>query len=469
MDLLEIKNREYVNISDIPNLTFAEFERNILSENKRVISFFVEENILYAVILDDENLKLYVYSTCVEKSYPSFTLKKPCMHMFEREIYENTGIEPIGHPFLKPVRKQKGYKFLQSDDFQSHEVAVGPVHAGIIEPGHFRFLCNGERVNHLEIMLGYQYRGIETMIKNAPTVQLAESICGDSTIAYAKTFVENIESLSSINVNTKSKLIRQIALELERMAIHLGDLGAIAGDVAYQIGANVFGVTRTLVINTMLDICGNRFGKGLIKLGGVNYDITPQLIEKIDSMLEEVNSRAHIMKDAMFSNATVLSRLENTGVVTKKRAKEIGLTGLMARACGIKIDTRRFDYKDFEVKTLNTGDVYARTYIRYLEIMQSISLIKNLLKELKEEETNHKKYKMNLQPNCFAISINEGWRGEIVHICMTDENGYIKKYKIKDPSFNNWFGLALAVRNNQVSDFPVCNKSFNLSYCGFDL
>lgn len=468
MDILEIKNGVSTDKNKIPILSFADFELNVCDDNRRVITMFVDNSILYAVLFDDETSKIFVCSTFIGTSYPSLTLKKSYLHMFERELYEDYGIEPVGHPFLKPVRKQDNYDFLKSDDFQSHEVAVGPVHAGIIEPGHFRFLCNGERVNHLEIMLGYQHRGVEDLMLKSHCVQLAESICGDSTIAYSKTYAEIIEGLSLISVDKKSEIIRKIALEMERIAIHIGDLCAIAGDVAYQIGANVFAVTRTLVINTLLDICGNRFGKGLIKIGGVNYDITDELVQKISIMLDEVENRIKIMADAMFSNSAVVSRLENTGVVSKKKAKEIGMTGLAARASGQNTDSRKIDNPEFTPVVLKTGDVLARTNIRYLETLNSIRMIKNYLSEL-EGEINKENHKISLAPNKFITAINEGWRGEVIHTCITDEKGQIKKYKIKDPSFNNWFGLALAVRNNQISDFPVCNKSFNLSYCGFDL
>ena len=432
------------------------------------MNLFAQENTLYAILINDESSQLYITSTKVGNSYPAFTLKRPALHLFEREIFEKNAITPEGHPFLKPVRNQIDYEFLKSNDLQSHEVAVGPVHAGIIEPGHFRFLCNGERVNHLEIMLGYQKRGVEELIKNKPSVQLAESICGDSTIAYAKTFAEAMEGLSGIEVDEKAKIIRQIALELERLGIHLGDIGAIAGDVAYQIGANVLAVTRTLAINTTLDICGNRFGKGLIKLGGVNYDINIVQIKQIQTTLDEIKTRLKTIVDAMFSNATVLSRLENTGTVTKKRAKEIGMVGMAARASGIEIDARKLDDKNFNIKVQKTGDVFARTYQRYTECLQSMTIIEYLLQKL-NGNIDKTRFTMNLKPNSFIVSINEGWRGEVVHCVQTDNNGFIQWYKIKDPSFNNWFALALAVRNNQISDFPVCNKSFDLSYCGFDL
>ena len=186
MDIVfEIKNNQAINRNSIPAVDFETFRKTVISQDIRVINlFWQEENYkdrLYAVIADEPNKKLFVTSCFVGEEYPSLTLDKPCLHMFERLIYEEGGIKPIGHPFLKPVRKQENYDFVAASDLQTHEVAVGPVHAGIIEPGHFRFICNGERVNHLEIQLGYQHRGVETLLKKRPTIQLAESICGDST------------------------------------------------------------------------------------------------------------------------------------------------------------------------------------------------------------------------------------------------------------------------------------------------
>lgn len=454
-----------INRDNISNLSFNEFKKEVLS--KRVINFFIHNKFIYAILVD-EFKNFSVVSTGVTSGYPSLTVEKPSLHMFEREVFEDENIEPVNHPFLKPVRKIDDYKFLFSDDKQTHEVGVGPVHAGIIEPGHFRFLCNGERVNHLEISLGYQNKDIEKLMKLKPSVQLAENIAGDTTIGHSYTYLKVMEELSGIKVNPKEQVIRKIALEMERMAIHIGDLGAIAGDVAYQTASSILAVTRTLVINCFLEICGNRFAKGFLKLGGVNFDIDEKLRNSILNMLAEVMERVDVACDAMFSNATVLSRLEGTGVVTNKRAKEIGMVGPAARASGVKIDSRIYEYDEFEIKTFKTGDVYARSQIRLAEIRQSALIIKRLLQKL-DGVIDNKRYNLSLKPNSFAFSVTEGWRGEICHCVMTDKNGFIEKYKIKDPSFNNWFGLALAVRNNQISDFPVCNKSFNLSYSGFDL
>ena len=479
---LEIKNNQTVNKSDIPIDSFKNLKKDLSLKKMRVVQFFVNQengkNRLYCVFTENEATKdrarLFVVSCYVENTFESITPINHALHLFEREIYENFGIKPVGHPWLKPVRGQDNYEFLKSDDMQTHEVAVGPVHAGIIEPGHFRFLCNSERINHLEVQLGYQHRGVEKMLKTAPSIQLAESICGDSTIAYTLTFAHAIESLSNIQVDKKSEIVRQIALELERIAIHIGDLGGIAEDIAYKMGSAVFGVTRTLIINTMQEICGNRFGKGLIKIGGVNFDIDNEMSEKISSMLDEVQQRIDKMMKAMNNNASVLSRLEKTAIVSTKHAKEIGMVGMSARACNVKIDARKFndvDDESFEILTTGGGDVHSRFYIRYVEIKQSKKIIENLLQDLTQESRLEflPQQQKNFEPNSFVTSITEAWRGELAHTVLTDEEGNIQTYKIKDPSFNNWLGLAITNRNGQISNFPVCNKSFNLSYCGFDL
>ncbi len=475
MDIIEIKNNQTIKRKQIPSVAFDNFKEIICSSDIRVINLFVniegEKNHMYCVFANDKKAQIFLTSTFIGQEYPSFTLTKPCLHMFEREIFEQTNIVPTGHPFLKPVRKQKGYEFLKSNDLQTHEVAVGPVHAGIIEPGHFRFLCNGERVNHLEIQLGFQHRGVLNLLKARPTIQLAESICGDSTVGHALAFARAMESLSNIKVTPREKTIRLIALEMERMAIHLGDIGAIAGDIAYYLPAEILGVTRTLTINTMLELCGSRFAKGLMRIGGVNFDINGEIQSKIYAMLEKVNDRMEKTCEAMFAHVTAVSRLENTGIVSKKTAKEIGLVGPAGRASGQKIDARIFEEEkldNFEITTLNNGDVYSRTYLRYLEIKKSAKIIKDQLKKL-SGDMSQKRHQLKLASNSFVFSILEGWRGEITHCILTDKHTNIETYKIKDPSFNNWFGLALAVRDNQISDFPVCNKSFDLSYCGFDL
>ena len=486
MNWVITENNKRINTFNIPTISIEEIKVDFEKFDMRLIGFFGKqefENVrLYVVLADDKVGKLYVTSTLFEKGvkeYQSFTQTFSQFHIFEREFYEEFGIEPLNHPWLKPLRKnQEKYPFFEMRGDEVHQVAVGPIHAGVIEPGHFRFMCHGEKVYDLEIMLGYQHKDVEKIIlKNKQfNNRLAESICGDSVIAYNMAYSQIMETLSDVKISGRSELIRRIALEMERIAVHIGDMGAIAGDIAYQMGASIFGVTRTLVINTMLEISGSRFGRGLVDVGGVNFDIDRKLSEKILSVLSEVAQTVDRTTNTMLKSPTVISRLERTGTVSTETAKSLGAVGMAARASGVDLDSR-FDMNDKYYTSLDVvkpfkahGDVHSRFKLRYKEIKQSMKIIKAFLKKLVDEDGEIKKdTKYNLQPNSFVISIVEGWRGEVVHIAVTGADSELLRYKIKDPSFNNWYMLAMAVRNNGISDFPLCNKSFNLSYCGNDL
>lgn len=487
MNWLITENNKKINSNDIPTISIEEVHSDFAKMNMRLLNFFGKqefENIrLYIVLSDDNEGKFYITSvlfTANETSYESFSQKYPAFHIFEREFYEEFGIKPLNHPWLKPLRKnQDEYTFFEMKGDEVHQVAVGPIHAGVIEPGHFRFMCHGEKVYDLEIMLGYQHRGVEGLFVNQKRYnnRLAESVCGDSVIAYNMAYSQAMEALADLKISNKAQIIRRVALEMERIAIHIGDMGAIAGDIAYQMGASIFGVTRTLVINTMLEISGSRFGRGLIDVGGVNFDINKDLSKTIVDMLDGVAKTVDRTTNVMLKSPTVISRLERTGVVNTENAKALGAVGMAARASGVDLDSR-FDMNDTWYTSLDvvkpfkaTGDVHSRFKLRYKEIKQSMKIVKKLLKRLEEFSTESIKeeVKYELTPNSFVISVTEGWRGEVVHTAITGMNGELIKYKIKDPSFNNWYMLAMAVRNNGISDFPLCNKSFNLSYCGNDL
>ena len=486
MNWLITENNKKINALDIPINSIEEIKKDFGELKHRLIGFFGKkeyENVrLYVVLADDKVGKIYVTSTLFGpeiKSYESFTAIYSQFHIFEREFYEEFGIEPINHPWLKPLRQnQDKYPFFEMKGDEVHQVAVGPIHAGVIEPGHFRFMCHGEKVYDLEIMLGYQHRNVEEIILNSKTYnnRWAESICGDSVIAYNMAYSQLMEELSNTKISNKAHLIRRIALEMERIAIHIGDMGAIAGDIAYQMGASIFGVTRTLVINTLLEISGSRFGRGLIDVGGVNFDIDDNLAKQIIKTLDEVSKTVDRTTNVMLNSPTVMSRLERTGIVSTETAISLGAVGMAARASGVDLDSR-FNFNDKWYTSLDvvkpfkaTGDVYSRFKLRYKEIKQSIKIIKKFIKILEnyKEEIKISPNK-NLDSNSFVVSIVEGWRGEVVHIALTGAYGELLRYKIKDPSFNNWYMLAMAVRNNGISDFPLCNKSFNLSYCGNDL
>lgn len=484
MNYYIMKNNQRINLLDIPTLDFEVFRAQLAATNLRPLSFFGAdwgENIkVFALLADDEKGEILVSSSLLnknQKEYESITKDNHQYHMFEREFYEQFNIVPSGHPWLKPVRKnQDDYKFFEMEGEQTHQVAVGPIHAGVIEPGHFRFLCQGEKVYNLEIMLGYQHRGVEELMVKNPSNQLAESICGDSVVAYNMAYSQIMEELTDTKITTKAKLIRRIALEMERAAIHIGDMGAILGDIAYMMGKDVYAVTRTLIINTMLEISGSRFARGLITTGGVNFDIDKNMSEKIKNVLSEVKKTVEKMTKVTLKSATVMSRFEKTGVVSTETAQELNLVGMIGRSCALELDSR-FDfcdefYKDFTRKPFKaTNDAYSRFRIRYKETIESISFVKKLLDKLEkvQDEKIYVQPSDNLIPNSFAVSIVESWRGELVFVATTNDEGKLTRYKIKDPSFNNWWGLSMALRGNGISDFPLCNKGFDLSYCGFDL
>lgn len=487
------RNRKPVALSSIPDLTWDEFRDEIIQNigtDGRTVQFFCApvkgRTRIFSIIADDAHSRLNITSSTVQDSFPSLSNDIHALHIFEREIYEETGIAPADHPWLKPVRYPNAvknlkpieqYPFFKMEGSEVHEVAVGPVHAGIIEPGHFRFMCDGENVHHLEIQLGYQHRGIENLFLKGSLFDkttLAESIAGDTVIGHTSAYTGITQALSGVEISRRAVSIEGIAAELERIAIHLGDLSAIAGDIAYLSGNSMFGALRTMVINSTQALCGNRFGRGLLAPGGVNFDIDDDVQNLINAVLKQISIRTENMCDAMFSDPGVLSRLEKTGIVDKATAKDLALTGSPARASGLRRDTRAdhpygaYSLYPVYARVMEHGDVFARAYMKYLEIQQSAGLVTEMLESL-PEETVLRVNPAKLRPDLFAVSLTEGWRGEIAHCAITDEQGNLIRYKIKDPSFTNWTALTLAVRGNGVSDFPLCNKSFNLSYCGFDL
>ncbi|MDD2840287.1 MAG: hypothetical protein PHY80_04155 [Rickettsiales bacterium] len=506
---IKTKNNQTIPLQDIPLMDISDLRKNSLKElhdGKRIVAFFgqkigQEDNYqvqLFIVLGDDKNQELLVASSIFKKgenSYLSFTKDSTAFHIYEREFFEDFNIMPLEHPWLKPVRfsgnsgeereKMEYYPFLKMSGHEIHEVGVGPIHAGIIEPNHFRFLCNGEKVYHLEMHLGYQHRGVENLFVQKNTEHfkqhLAESVVGDSTIAYALSYANAMESLNNLSISKKASIIRSIALELERAAVHIGNLGDLAGDVAYLIGQNIYAGLRTLIINTSLEICGSRFGKNLVRVGGVATDITKEKADKIRKNVTKVLNDIAMLTDMMLNSDSVLSRFEKTGSLSAGEAVELGVVGMAARMAGVPIDSRvNYPFSAYtflpikkEIKTEIAGNVLARAKLRYSEIIESLQIVLKLTDELfkdsysKDELLITKETK--LAKESFVVSIVEGWRGEVVHTVITDNKGELARYKIKDPSFNNWFALTKVMRNRNISDFPLYNKSFNLSCCGNDL
>lgn len=445
-------------------------------------------------VADDDTGKILLLSHNADGkdiSLKSLTPIIPAFHIFERELHENHGVTFTDHPWMKPVRYphdrhdmksvHENYPFYSIESEELHEVGVGPVHAGVIEPGHFRFICNGEKVLHLEIQLGYQHRGIEKILSEETNglrrCILSESIAGDTSVGHELAHVQLIESVANIEVDDSLEVERCIALEMERLAVHIGDTAVLCGDVAYQLGQVVCEALRTTVINTTQSWCGNRFGKGLVRPGGTNYPLSSGKAEEIRRNITDVGNRFAEMTGCIYTLPTILARLEDVGILTCNQAAMTGAVGQAARSCGIPRDIRRthpFQYfRKYAVEPViqQKGDLLARGMQRSLEAAKSVTMITALLDiwESIRRDQPRPVYNYSLKPSAFGISLTEGWRGEICHSLVTDDKGVVINYKVKDPSFHNWIALALAVRDQEISDFPVCNKSFNLSYCGNDL
>ena len=519
-----LSNPGTVRLDDIPVLHYDEFVSFIDllmgEEGTHCVAYFVlpqsDKYKFICCMAADENHAILLFSheqlTDPALSLLSVSARHFQFHVFEREIHENFGVGFHGHPWLKPIRYpfnradqsrvMANYPFYTIDGEELHEVGVGPVHAGIIEPGHFRFICHGEQVLHLEIQLGYQHRGVEQLFAERPEILqqsiLAESIAGDTVVGHSLAYASVIESLAGLNVSRQISAERIIALELERIAIHIGDTAALCNDIAYQFGQVVNEALRTIIINTTQLWCGNRFGKGMIRPGLSNYPLTGETIAEILKNLKEAEERYLQVTDRIFSLPSVLGRFEGTGKVTTMQASLIGAVGMAAKSSGMYRDIRwshpfsAYVGQLYEPVMLHKGDVWSRAMVRKLEVEKSMAVIRELLKEItnyepelgganyeirnpKSEIRNPKseirnpKYDLSLAPSSLAISLVEGWRGEICHVAITNDAGKIIHYKAKDPSLHNWMALALSVRNQEISDFPLCNKSFNLSYCGNDL
>jgi Ni,Fe-hydrogenase III large subunit len=499
MKYTSIINNQSIPVSQIPEIpydSFFEVNTGFMadSSNMHCVNYFGypagEKIKLICCIADDPNHIINITSCLVKPSDEliSLTSGSFCFEKFEREIHENFGINFTGHPWLKPVRYPHdrsdnlqiiaNYPFYAMESDELHEVGVGPIHAGVIEPGHFRFICNGEQILHLEIQLGYQHRGIEPLFlqksKLPERVAIAESIAGDNVVGHTLAFSSVWESLSGYKAQRELDFSRTVALELERIAVHTGDLSAACADVAYQLGSAVFGRLRTPIINFLQEWGGNRLAKGLIRPGYNQFPFTSELAQRLLEVLDAFEPDFNELHVELFKMPSALSRFERTGSLSFDQALSIGTVGMAARASGLNRDIRTSHphslYQELNHVPIikHHGDVYSRLQIRKQEVPQSISYLRELM--TKVPDCNPVTKPMGLpEPDSFVVSLVEGWRGEICHCAVTGSRGELLIYKVKDPSFHNWLALALAVRNNEISDFPICNKSFNLSYCGHDL
>ena len=491
-----------VAISDIPVVEYVDLYNDLKERMKdaryHIGHYFATEieNGLkfYLILLDDMSGEVYITSFVPDyyaEGLASLTAVHQQFHPFEREIHELYGVPFDNHPWLKPLRfsfdrrdkesTMDSYPFYTIEGEELHEVNVGPIHAGIIEPGAFRFICDGEQVLHLEIALGYQHRGVESeMVRNQNRLRqtlIAESTAGDTAVGHATAYAELLEKLTNEDIGDDLRLERLVAIELERIAMHLADTGALGTDIAFQLYQVVCEALRTVTINTSQAWCGNRFGKSLIRPFGSNHPLTEEKVALIRKNIADVRRRYNELRSDILESHTLLARFEQCGLVPKEEMERIGGVGQAARASGVARDIRTTHPSGYYAVGVShmpvvkhDGDVMSRLATRLDEVLQSADYIEKVLSNYKPSGTiPAPNYEPQLQGEALSFSLVEGWRGEICHVALTDKEGNIAKYKIKDPSVHNWLGLAIAVRSEGISDFPINNKSFNLSYCGHDL
>jgi Ni,Fe-hydrogenase III large subunit len=458
---------------------------------------------LMTLVLSPESGGIELWETPLEaggRVFPSLTPSVPQAHWFEREIYDLFGLRPEGHPRFKsvilheawpedfhPLRDlhpalqdddaARRYRFLAVQGEGVYEIPVGPIHAGIIEPGHFRFSCLGEVIQNLEIRLGYQHRGVEQQLTEVPWRQaryLAEAASSDTTAGNAWAHAMAMEQILGITPPPSALSLRALALEIERVASHIGDLGGICSDIGFAAGAATFGCQRGKALGLGERLTGSRFQTAYILPGGVAQRPARELR---DDLLRETRELASAFAEAeplLLENSGALERMEETGKVRPSLARDFGLVGPAGRASGVAYDVRRafpqkpYSSLEWQTASEDEGDVLARVRIRAQETHVSLRLITGLLQALSEPEETRIAVPDSLPPNRVGVGIIEAWRGELIHLVCTDASGRISRYGIKDPSFNNWTGLAIAARGELVADFPLCNKSFGLSYSGND-
>ncbi|MCC6543864.1 MAG: NADH-quinone oxidoreductase subunit C [Nitrospirae bacterium] len=450
--------------------------------------------------LDSEYIIVSCRIPIDDPTFPSLTGIFAAASRFERQMRSLMGVIPAGHPDTRPwikhedwpedayplrkgfdpsvpMQRVKGeYQWIRAEGEGVYEIAVGPVHAGIIEPGHFRFQAVGEDILHLEERLGYVHKGIEKRFESLTWLdgaRLAGRVSGDTTVAHTLAYCMALEAMSGFVPQERALWIRALLLEMERIANHLGDIGAICNDVAFSFLLYQFSILRETVLKTNDKLFGHRLMMDKILPGGAAVDITAEgkeeILREIDCIRKELE-RLVIIYD---ENSSLEDRVRDAGILLTDDARELGVVGFAARASGIGLDCRiqtpfpPYDRIIPRMTVLRSGDIHARVWVRIEEIRESFRIIGEILEGIPEGITNGRFDPPSKE--CSGFAVVEGWRGEIVYWLQSGPKGEINRCMVRDPSSVNWLALELAIHGNIVPDFPVCNKSFNQSYSGNDL
>lgn len=455
-------------------------------------------HVIFSFDHSDEWLELITLLPADDARYPSITALVMAAHWYERYLHDMFGIEPTGHPDLRrlvhhenmpanifPLRKDFAWNtktehanipfpMLAVEGEGIYQIPVGPIHAGIIEPGHFRFNVAGERIITIEGKLFFTHKGVEKLMEGktiAAALPFIERLSGDMAAAHALAYSQAVEKIAGVEVSARAKAIRTLLTELERLTMHIHDLANMGGmGTGFSfIAANGFRIKERLM-RLSAEICGNRFWRGIIIPGGASQDLNSAQLKSITNIARGAFAEMSEIFDVAFSSEGFLDRLQNTGVLPLEAAQALGAVGLPARASGLDRDARRdhpyASYGEHPVKVIvrKSGDVCARYLARFEELQESIKLIEALANNLPQGA---------LQVDCapqdgHALGVVESWRGEII-CALHLKNGLIDRIFPRDPSFCNWATFGILTPGNIVPDFPLCNKSLNLTYSGNDL
>jgi len=449
---------------------------------------------VHMALLDERADDIAVISyACQDGKYPGVGAKHPPAIRFERAIRDLFGLEAVGardtrpwldlgfwdvrHPLgkQKPAQKPAPYAFLPAEGEGLHQIPVGPVHAGIIEPGHFRFTANGEHVVRLEQRLGYVHKGIESLMDGASledAAKLAARTSGDSTVAYSYAFAQAAEAAMQMLPPPRALYLRALMAELERLANHFGDIGAICNDASFALMHAQCGILRERVLRAAEACFGHRLMMDVIVPGGVARDIAPEGAASVRALLAEARKRFPRLIELYDNTASLQDRTVTTGIVRTDYARQFGAGGYVGRGSGRGFDARRnlayapYGELKFDVPVLEAGDVNARVWIRIREVEQSLSLIEQILARLPDGAVRAAPSKAAIGE---GLGIAEAFRGDMLVWLRLDGKGRVARCHLRDASWFQWPLLEVAIEGNIVADFPLCNKSFNCSYSGHDL
>jgi Ni,Fe-hydrogenase III large subunit/Ni,Fe-hydrogenase III component G len=454
------------------------------------------------VVLDipDED-ELIILSSRLDQYAPTYPALTPVFYAadwYGREMQDLFGIVAIGHPDLRPLylyddwptglyplrkdfddgikvgRSPRAYAYRKVEGEGVMEIPVGPIHAGVIEPGHFRFSVAGEPIINLEIRLGYVHRGIEKISESTPYakgVRLAERISGDNGMAHSTAYCMALERAAGNGVPERADRLRTVFLEMERIYNHLGDIGGISLDTAFTTGAQQAYIMRERMLDWNDRLTGSRLLRGINVLGGVRRDIVPEDAAALRSHLVTLHLELRDWIEMVTTMPSFLDRVERTGILSYEAAVDLNVVGPAARASGLGRDVRKDHpyaaYRDlaFSVPLRREGDVNARMWIKIEEIQESISIIDQALDSL---PAGSLRGEVSPPEDATSVALVESPRGEMLHWLQCGA-GRPRRHKVRDASFCNWPALEVAVLGNIVPDFPLINKSFNLSYAGDDL